>query len=107
MPKKKAEKHIEPFWQDIISLYFKFCQDKFNDIPSFDGSAPRDLKNIIISLRKRAEDKKVEWNHEVATTRFRHFLEYCYEDYWLRDNFLLQNINRQKDKIFFKISKNK
>ena len=63
------------------------------------------LENIV--LRKRAEDKQVEWTHEVATTRFRYFLEYCYQDSWLRDNFLLQNISRQKDRIFFKISKNK
>lgn len=103
--KTKKPKVVEPHWQDLTALYFSFCKEKYNDIPSFDGSAPRDLKNIIQTLRKRAEDKNVEWSHEVATTRFRHFLEYCYSDRWLRDNFILYNINRQKDKIFFNISK--
>lgn len=103
--KEKKTKVVEPHWQDLTSLYFQFCKEKFNEIPSFDGSGPRDLKNIVQALRKRAEDKQVEWTHEVATTRFRHFLEYCYADRWLQDNFLLQNINRQKDKIFFNISK--
>lgn len=105
MPKKK-EKHIEPFWNDLVSCYFQFCREKFNDVPTFDGSQPRDLKNIIAALRKRCEDKGNEWAHDTATTRFRSFLEYAYLDSWLRDNWILPNINRHKDKIFFKISRN-
>ena len=103
--KEKKEKKIEPFWQELVGVYFDFTKSKFHDIPSFDGSAPRDLKNILQALRKRAEDKNVDWTHEVATTRFRHFLEWAYMDRWLSENWLLMNINRQKDKIFFSITR--
>lgn len=103
--KEKKEKVIEPFWNDFVGIYFDFTKIKFNDVPSFDGSAPRDLKTIIQTLRKRAEEKNIEWTHDVATSRFRHFLEWAYLDKWLSDNWLLQNINRQKDKIFFAITK--
>lgn len=102
--KVKREKKIEPYWSDLVGVYFDFCKSKFSEIPSFDGSAPRDMKMLIETLRTRAEQSSIEWTHETATIRFRHFLEYCYQDRWLQDNFLLSNINRQKDKVFFKIA---
>lgn len=102
---KKEKKPPEPFWNEQVGVYFDFTKGKFHDVPpSFDGSAPKDLKTILETLRKRAEEKNIEWTHEVATTRFRHFLEWAYMDRWLSENWLLQNINRQKDKIFFKIA---
>lgn len=103
MPRSKKQKTIEPFWSDLVAEYFKFCKEKFDEIPSFDGSAPRDLKSIISALRLRAESLKIEWTHETATTRWRHFLEFAFTDRWLSENWLLSNLNRQKDKIFFKI----
>jgi hypothetical protein len=103
--KEKKEKKIEPYWQEMVGVYFDFTKSKFHDIPSFDGSAPRDLKNILQALRKRAEDKGIEWTQEVAIIRFRHFLEHCWMDRWLSDNWLLMNIARQKDKIFFSITR--
>lgn len=102
---KKEKKQPEPFWQDMIAVWFNFCKEKYNDVPTFDNSAPRDLKNIIQALRKRAEDKGIEWTQEVAIMRFRHFLEHCWMDRWLSENWLLMNIMRQKDKIFFSITK--
>lgn len=100
----KRERMIEPYWMDLVSVYFDFCKDKFGEIPSFDGSAPRDMKTLISTLRNRAEANGIEWNHETATTRLRSFLEYSFSDKWLSDNWLVSNINRQKDKIFFKIA---
>jgi len=102
---KKEKKQPEAYWQDLVNVYFEFTKNKFHDVPSFDGSAPRDLKNILTTLRKRAEEKNVEWTYEVATTRFRHFLEWAYMDKWLAENWLLMNINRQKDRIFFAITR--
>lgn len=110
MAKEKAskkEKMIEPYWKDLVSVYFEFCKDKFSEIPSFDGSAPRDMKALIATLRIRAESNGIEWNHETATTRLRSFLEYSFSDKWLSENWLVSNINRQKDKIFFKIAQQK
>jgi hypothetical protein len=102
---KRKQSISEPYWNDIVSIYFSFCKEKYNTVPTFDNSSPRDLKSIIISLRKRAEGKGVEWNYETATSRFRHFLEWCFLDRWLSENWLLQNLNRQKDKIFMNASR--
>lgn len=104
MPKVKKEKVAEPYWQELVELYFDFCKKRFNEVPSFDGSSPRDLKSIIQSLRKRAESAQIEWTPGVARTRLRRFLEFAVADDWLSRNFLLSNLNRQKDKIFFTIS---
>ena len=104
---KKAKRPAEPYWSDMVGVYFDFCRNRFNDVPTFDGSAPRDMKTIIAALRVRAEAANVEWTHETATTRWRSFLEYAFCDRWLAENWLLQNINRQKDKIFFNIAKQK
>jgi hypothetical protein len=107
MTKKKKDKQSEPHWQSLVSTYFGFCSEKFNDVPTFDGSSPRDLKAIITALRKRCEASGEEWTFEAATGRLRHFLEYVYaNDAWLRDNWILSNLNRHKDKFFFNKSKN-
>lgn len=90
----------EPFWQDQVNCFFDFYREKFDNIPSFDGSAPRDLKCILRELRKRAEYRNVTWDHENAISRFRKFLEMSYQDPWLRERFMLFQINRNKDKIF-------
>lgn len=103
--KPKKVKTPEPYWNDLVGIYFSFCKEKFHDVPSFDGSSPRDLKSIITVLRKRCESSGNEWTYEAATGRFKHFLEYAYMDRWLADNFILSNISRQKDKIFFNIAK--
>ncbi len=102
---KKQKQPPEPYWNEQVGIFFEFTRNKFHDTPSFDTGQPRNLKNILTALRKRAEDKGIEWSYEVATTRFRHFLEVCFQDNWLRENWLLQNIDRQKDKIFFSITR--
>lgn len=103
MTKTKIKKEIEPFFNELVLVYFHFCCEKFNREPSFDGSSPRDLKNIIKSLHKRAISSNIEWNLEASQQRLYKFLEYAYQDKWLRYNFLLSNILRQKDKLFFNI----
>jgi hypothetical protein len=102
MPTKK-QKTVEPFWNELVEVYFSFCKEKFSEAPSFDGSSPRDFKSVIKSLHERAERSNVEWTQETATNRLKNFLEFAYRDNWLKSNFLLSNINRQKDKIFFNI----
>jgi hypothetical protein len=108
MTKKKTKAPPEHFWNELVSLYFRFCNEKFHDVPTFSGSAPRDMKEIIIALRKRAEHSGYEWNHETATTRWWAFLEFAYRsDAWLRDHWLLSHLNRNKDAIFLNHSKQK
>lgn len=104
---KKVKNPPEPFWNDFVEEYFRYTKEKFNEFPCFDNSAPRDLKSIIQVLRKRSEERGVEWTKETAIFRFKMFLEFAFSDWWLSENWLLQNINRQKDKIIFKATKNR
>jgi hypothetical protein len=104
---KKEKKPPVEYWQDFVSLYFEFTKSRLKDVPTFDGSAPRDLKTIILALKKRADDAGVEWTQEIALFRFKTFLELAFSDWWLSENWMLSNINRQKDKVFFKAAKNK
>ena len=105
MVKSKKKRPPEPYWNKLVSVYFEFCRSRFNDEPSFDGSAPRDMKNILIYLRTRAEAKDIEWTEEIAATRWKSFIEYAFTNRWLAENWLLSNINRQKDAIVFNSSK--
>lgn len=102
---KKEKKQPEPYWQDMVSVFFNFTKEKYHDVPSFDGSSPRDLKAIIAALRARCENAGQEWSYEAATGRLRNFLEHCYSDSWLKNNWILSNLNRQKDRVFFSIAK--
>lgn len=101
--KEKEKKPPEPFFKEIVEDWFCFCREKFDESPSFTGSSPRDLKLILTSLRERAEKSEVEWSLIVARHRFRMFLDYAWKEKWLREHWLLSNINRQKDTIFFNI----
>ena len=88
-----------------VDTWFKFCVNKFGEPPSFDGSSPMNLKNIIKQLRQRAEAKNIEWSELAIVTRLNKFLETAYTYNWLKNNWLLQNIDRKKDTIFFDIAK--
>lgn len=102
---KKEVKQPQEHWQILVKTFFDFCEEKFGEKPSFDGSSPRDLTGIVESLKKRAVESQVIWTCDVAVLRFKSFLGYAYEDRWLRDNFILFNLNRHKDKVFFSIRK--
>ena len=101
---KKEKKPAELYWQKFIDVYFEYTMEKFSAPPTFDGSAPRDLKSIVVSLRTRAEAQGVEWTEETAMKRFKEFLDMAYSEWWLREHWMLSNINRSKDPIFFKVA---
>jgi hypothetical protein len=104
--KKKIKAPPEKYWNEFVRIFFAFCREKYGTTPTFDQSQPRDLKAIVTALRKRAEHSGVEWDYETATSRFHHFLEYAHStDKWLRENWVLSNLNRFKDKIFLNHSK--
>jgi len=102
----KKESIPEPFFKQLVEVYFSFCEKKFKCRPSFDGSSPRDFKNIIIALRKKNEASNLDWTLDISEKSLLEFLEECFLDNWIRNNFLLRNLNNQKDKIFFKLSSN-
>lgn len=105
MGKPKKPKEVEPFWTEMVGIWFQICWDKFQDKPTFDGSSPRDLKAIVKALRERTQRIEIEWTLDVAQSRLYKFFEFAYSSsQWLRNNWLLSNINRQKDALFFQKS---
>lgn len=106
MARVKKVKEAEPYWSEMVNIWFKICQDKFRDKPTFDGSAPRDLKSIVKSLRERTESINIQWTEDVARQRLYSFLDFAYtSNHWLQTHWLLSNINRQKDALFFNLRK--
>lgn len=110
VPKKKRvskkKEDSEPYWGELVKVYFSFCFEKFNEKPSFSGSDPSDMHRIIECLKTRAHEKGIEWTQDVATLRWRGFLGVAYKDDWLSKNWLLSHLNRQKDKIFLNLVNN-
>ncbi len=101
----KAKKEFtEPFWGSLVAVYFDFYKNAFNTDPEFGGLAAKALKGIIESLRKRAETSKVEWTEDVASKRLLSFLTYANGDDLFNNWFVLETINRHKDRVFQKIA---
>lgn len=100
---EKKEKIVRLFWQKLVQKYFDFCRENFGMKPSFDGSAPRDFARLYDELKIRVEEEGIEWDYENAEQSLLLFLTTANEDKWLHENFMLFNLNRHKDKIFFKM----
>jgi hypothetical protein len=97
--KKNQIEEPEPFWQELIAVWFDFGIEKFNVKPSFAGQDPKIFKRIIALLKKRAADNQVEWNQETGPRRLRLFLEAAFTEEWLSKHFLLSNLEKQYDSI--------
>jgi hypothetical protein len=93
----KVEEETEPFWKQLVAVWFDFGKAKFKVEPSFAGQDPKIFKRIIERLKKRAGAKKVEWSEAEATKRLRLFLESAFSDDWLSKHFLLANLEKQFD----------
>ena len=100
----KKEKEITMYWQSLVKIFFDFCVEKKGDEPSFGGMETRNMKELIAELKRRCEKKGTEWTEQEAINRWNNFLKFSYTDYWLSNNWTLFNLNRQKDKVFYKIA---
>lgn len=72
-----------------------------------DGSEKKAMKEILISLRLRAERKNIIWTKEEMLKRLELFIMAAYNDKWISDHFSLRIINQSKTLIFNKKSKSK
>ncbi len=97
--KRKNEEPPEPHWEKLVEAWFNFNKEKFKVEPSFKDQDPRLLKKIVQELKKRAEKKNLEWSEPIAVERFKLFLEHAYKNPWLKEHFLLENLNKQFDVI--------
>jgi hypothetical protein len=97
--KGKADDEPEPYWDLLVKVWFDFGIEKFGVKPSFEGKDPKIFKSIIGRLKKRALDAKVEWNETIGPQRLRYFLDSAFSEAWLKENFLLTNLEKQFDKV--------
>lgn len=99
LAKPEIEKPPEPYWNKLVEVWFTFCKEKFSTEPSFKGQDPKTMLKIVIELKKRSKKNSVEWTEENATSSFKHFICSAYKDQWLKQHFLLKNLDEQFDKI--------
>lgn len=97
--KKESEGDGTPHWTALVKVWFDFNEAKLDFSPSFVGQDPRSLKNICEKLQKRSVQKGYEWSEQNAIGALTAFLTHAITDKWLKENFLLPNIDRQFDKI--------
>jgi hypothetical protein len=96
--RKKIEEVTE-FWQAHVDVWFKFYESKKKEPPTFSGPSQKSLKAIVKNLKKRSTDKGRPWDEKTGPETLQMFLEYAYNLNWIKDNFLLTNLERQFDKI--------
>lgn len=99
----KTKRPKEPYYKQSVEIWFNFYEEHFFEKPTFDTSAPRDLKLIMESLRKRAEAQGKEWTEQLSKERLLGFLNYAYSDPWIRNHFTLRILNSQKDPIYVRL----
>lgn len=102
--KREGDKEVEPYWQLLVDTFFDFYSARFKgEKPSFDGKLTRDFKTIVQRLKKRAADRKKEWNEQNACAALSYFLEHAFKDDWLRRHFTISNLVNQFDTVFQRI----
>lgn len=96
----KEEKIPADVWKLVVETWFVFYEQQKGEKPSFAGRDPAHLKALI-----RLVEQKVlaapghKWDGETCAPHFLRFLTIAYTDTWLKQNFLLQNLLNQFDKI--------
>jgi hypothetical protein len=99
--KKKEIGETVEFWPALVAVWFEFYKKNpgKGEEPTFEGQSPASLKKIVERLKKRSEAKNIQWSENTSCDTLAKFLTYAYGLNWLKDNFLLQNLERQYDKI--------
>ena len=95
--KKKAEEM--GIWELCVKTWFDFYESKFKEKPSFAGRDPASMKKLLELVSQRVIGKNFEWTAITCSDHFLKFLQRAYTDPWLSQNFLLQNLCSQFDKI--------
>jgi len=99
--KKQAPEYVTPHWPALVAEWHRFNKEdeRLKCEVSFKDADPRNFKKIVDNLQKRAESKNIEWTEIEAVRRLNKFLQSALDDKWLPQNFLLNNLNNQFDKI--------
>lgn len=99
-PAEKKKGDVTEHWQELVQTWFEFNTENFNGFkPSFKGQDAKSLKVIVTNLEKRSIAKGIPWSEDAAIDTLRNYLSFAIKDKWLKNNFLLSNLEKQLDKI--------
>ncbi len=106
-PQKRKRGLATMYWQPLVKIWFDLYAELIpappgeeKAKPCFDTVETAQMKIILKELRKRAEDRDLEWTEEEAKKRWEAFLRYAWTDDWISKNFMLRIISTNKTKIF-------
>lgn len=87
----------EPFWNTLVSSYFRWYNATYKTIPVFKGSAPRDLRLIVAMLHEHFSSS---WNENYAVRVLHSFLQFAHDtEPYLRDHWSLAELYKMKEGI--------
>lgn len=88
-----------PYGLAMERQWMSFYRSKFGFKPTYGKAHAISLEAIITGLKQRATDTKAKWTKGLAIEWFEDFLNRAYADKWLKNHFLLPNLERQFDLI--------
>lgn len=96
----KTEEETDPYWQELVDVWFDFHKTNKLDKPSFAGKDPKTFKQLIGLLKKRAASRNQEWTTKIACGSLNYFLSLAFKEDWLSKHFLLENLVKQFDAVY-------
>lgn len=105
-PTKKTSTTAVEFWQPMVDTWFTFYKEKFLIDPTFSAAMAKSFKTIVSNIKKLGTADGTIWTEDYAVRLLQHFFKKAYGDAWLRENFLLTNLNSKFDSIVQKNQSN-
>jgi hypothetical protein len=83
----------------MVDVYFNFYESLFNFKPTFQAIDGKMIKEIEAKIIFLCNQRNMAITNKMITNSFEKVLDYASKDKWLKENFLLKNINSQFNKI--------
>ena len=93
----KADKSA--YYKIMTEVYFDFYKSMFNFKPTFSQVDGKMIKEIEIKIIDLSNQMNLLVTDDSIKRSFNKLLDYATKDKWLKENFLLKNINSQFNKI--------
>ena len=104
--KQTKEKKSKEFIADksanydlMVEVYFNLYESLFNFKPTFQAIDGKMIKEIEAKIINICTQKGLNITEKMIVSSFQKVLDYASKDKWLKENFLLKNINSQFNKI--------
>ena len=95
----KIEADKSAHFKLLTDIYFEFYKSMFNFEPTFSQVDGKMIKEIGAKIINICNQKGLTLTEKIITSSFAKILDYASKDKWLKENFLLKNINSQFNKI--------